>query len=115
MKKPGLMKRPQRKGRTPGVMNKTEKLYADRLEIAKQTKEILSYGFEQVTFKIAPKTTYTPDFMVIYPGHIEFHEVKGFLRESGNIKFKATAAMHPEFGWKMIRYNKKVWELMKEI
>lgn len=64
--------------RTPGEMNKPEKAYAAHLDQLLKASEISWYGFEKVTFKLAPDTRYTPDFMVMLnDGQIEFHEVKG--------------------------------------
>lgn len=98
-------------------MNKTEEKYAGLLELRRQSGEIIRYEFEKIKFLLADKTTYTPDFYVVFPGHIEFHEVKGFLRDDANAKFKIAAAMFPEFRWVMTRWkNKSVgWEIVKEI
>lgn len=98
-------------------MNLTEARYAEILERKRLAGEIKRYEFEKIKFNLADKTTYTPDFYVVFPGHIEFHEVKGFLREDANVKFKIAAEMFPEFRWVMVRWrNKKTgWEIVKEI
>ena len=46
-------------------MNKTEKRYADYLEIRKKAGEILEYRFEPFKIRLAASTFYTPDFMVV--------------------------------------------------
>ena len=39
---------------------------------------VFSWRYEAVTLKLADKTTYTPDFLVVLvDGSIELHEVKG--------------------------------------
>jgi len=48
-----------------GVMNKTEQAYSLHLEAMKQGGEILWWKFEGMTFKLADKTRYTPDFCVL--------------------------------------------------
>ena len=34
------------------------------------------------------QTYYNPDYLVIYPGHFEIHEVKGFWRDDARVKIK---------------------------
>lgn len=51
----------------PGTMNKTEKRYADYLEIRKKAGEILDYRFEPMKFRLAANTFLTPDFLVMTP------------------------------------------------
>lgn len=48
-----------------GVMNDNESRFAKVLDEWKMNGRILHYGFEEITFKLAPKTTYTPDFYVV--------------------------------------------------
>ena len=101
----------------PGKMNATEAKYALHLEGLKAQGVIVRYKFEKIKFILADRTTYTPDFYVLFPGHIEFHEIKGFLRDDANVKFKIVADLFPEFRWKMIRWKNKTvgWEIMREI
>ena len=102
------------KPRKPGTMNRTEQAYADILETKKKAGEIRDYKFEQVTFKLADDTRYTPDFYVVYPEHAEFHEVKGGLvRDDAKVKFKVAVSMFPEYGWKwcQLRNKKEGWEI----
>lgn len=61
-----------------GKMNKTEKAYSQHLELRKHAGEVLWYGFEKITFKLADDTRYTPDFpLLLASGQLECHEVKG--------------------------------------
>lgn len=98
----------------PGVMNKTEALYANELKILQSAGEIISWHFEAVTFKLAYRTTYTPDFLVVYPDHFEVVEIKGFLRDDAAVKFKTAADKFPHLKWKMIRWKRKQWETLYE-
>lgn len=88
-------------------MNKTESRFADQLEISKRAGDILDWRFEPLKFKIADKTYYTPDFMIIHRNYIEFVEIKGFLRDDAAVKFKAVMAMFPWFKWRMLRWKNK--------
>lgn len=99
----------------PGEMNKTEQRYAALLEATKRSGEIVEYRYEAVKFKLAPNTFYTPDFMVIYPDRIEFHEIKGFQRDDAMVKFKAIADKFPEFVWKMLTLKDKQFQVRIEI
>lgn len=82
---------------TPGVMNDTERAYADTvLEPLRRAGEVAHYWFEQVTFKLADDLRYTPDFMVMLSdGTLECHEVKGFWQEDARIKIKMAAQLFP--------------------
>ena len=80
----------------PGVMNKTEAAYAELLQGLKLNGKIQDYKFECVKLKLADKTHYTPDFMVISAdGEVEFHEVKGFWRDDARVKIKVAAEIYP--------------------
>lgn len=62
--------------RTPGKMNQTESRYADQLQLLQAAGEIERWRFEALNFRLAPKTFYLPDFMVVYRDRIEMHEIK---------------------------------------
>lgn len=80
----------------PGVMNKLEAAYAAHLQIRLRAGEILSFNYESVKFRLADKTFYTPDFMVVAADDtIEFHEVKGFWEDDARVKIKVFAALYP--------------------
>lgn len=79
-----------------GTMNRTEAAYAERLEEMKQAGTVVWYAFEGVTFKLADRTRYTPDFAVMLAdGVMEMHEVKGFWRDDARVKIKVAAEMYP--------------------
>ena len=87
------------KGRTrrqPGSMNKTEAAYAAHLELRRSAGEVAWYGFEAMKFKLAEKTFYTPDFIVMLAdGTLEAHEVKGFWEDDARVKIKVAADKFP--------------------
>jgi hypothetical protein len=90
--------------------------YAQHLNERLAAGEIVEWHYEAVRFKWAPKTTYTPDFLLLYPdGSQEFVEVKGYLRESANVKFKTCAERYKGFKWSMQHKVKGIWRILKEI
>lgn len=82
-----------------GTMNKTELAYSRELEILKRCGNILWYSFESMTFRLANRTTYTPDFMVMLAnGELEAHEVKGhpaIFRDDAKVKVKVFSETFP--------------------
>lgn len=90
-------------------MNRWESRYAEQLESRKHVGEVAGYWFEAVKFKLADKTFYTPDFLVMLAsGEMECHEVKGFWREDARVKIKVAAGMYP-FRFVAVRLVKKEW------
>lgn len=99
-----------------GVMNKTERAYSDRLTLLQRAGEIRGWSYEPRKFTLARRTTYTPDFEVVTnSGKLEYHEVKGFMREDANVKLKVAAAMFPHRFYlvKKVRGGWKVTEVKK--
>lgn len=95
----------------PGKMNKTEAKYArEVLEPMLRTGEIVSYKFEAHKFRLADKTFYTPDFEVVYPDRIEYHEVKGYWEDDARVKVKVVAETFPHFGFVAIQHVKGQWK-----
>ena len=79
-----------------GVMNNTEKSYADRLEMLQRAGEILWYKFEGMKFRLADNTFYTPDFAVANKdGVIEIHETKGLWTDDAKVKIKVASDLYP--------------------
>jgi len=88
--------------------SKWEQLYADHLTRRQADGEIVSFSHEPITFKLAHRCTYTPDFLVVLPsGAVEIHEVKGFAREDAIVKFKVAAHANPWASFVMIRKKGK--------
>ena len=93
-----------------GEMNKTEAAYAAYLDNLKKDGAIADYRFEAVKLRLADKTFYTPDFMVLMPDFsFEMHEVKGFWEDDARVKIKVAAAQFP-FKFVAIRKTKNGWE-----
>ena len=87
-------------GRLPvGQMNKTEKAYELHLKKMLNDGIILWYKFEAIKFRLADRTYYTPDFLVLNGrNELEVHEVKGspaIFLDDAKVKVKACADMYP--------------------
>jgi hypothetical protein len=95
-------------------MNKDESRFAELLRQQQYAGEILKFYYEQVKFRLAEKTFYTPDFLVVKLDHLEIVEVKGFLLDDAAVKFKCAAELYPWIKWKMIRWKNKQWETIYE-
>jgi len=103
----------------PRGMNKTEDAYAWVLEAMKKSGEIKDYRFESINLRMADRTYYRPDFLVVFHTHFEIHEIKGgFVQDDAMVKFKATAELFPWFKWKMIQgkphRGSYEWKTLKE-
>jgi hypothetical protein len=96
-----------------GQMNKTEEAYYN--EIIKPrllTGEYVWADFEAIKFRLADKTFYTPDFMVVTKdGELECHEVKGFWEDDARAKWKVAAEKFFWIKFLAITYKKKVWSV----
>jgi len=96
--------------RVAGKMNKTEEAYSKVLEARKLSGEIHHWQFEAMALRLADRTTYTPDFLVIdKDGLISFIEIKGFWHQAGRIKLKVAAENHPWFTFTAVQLKKKEW------
>ena len=90
----------------PGVMNKTEEQHAWLLEARKRAGEVVAYRFEPWSIHLAPRTHYSPDFLVILnDGTVEFHEVKAWMTDDAWAKLKFAAAMFPWFVFRLCLYE----------
>jgi hypothetical protein len=89
-------------------MNRTEQRYADHLEMRRLGGEVLWYAFGAISFRLAPKTHYHPDFLVMLADDsLEVHEVKGSVRnrqtgvtkplveDDAAVKIKVAAERYP--------------------
>jgi hypothetical protein len=92
-----MNRRLQALGRLPaGTRNRTEAAYEAHLETRRRAGEVLRYWFEGLTLRLAPRTSYTPDFLVqLASGELELHEVKGVWTDDAWAKTKIAAAMFP--------------------
>ncbi len=95
--------------RVAGQMNKTEAKYSELLEQRQISGEILWFKFEGLKLRLADKTFYTPDFVLMLSnGEIELHEVKGFWESAARVKIKVAAETFP-FRFVAISWKKKAW------
>lgn len=95
--------------RLPGVMNKLELRYESYLKEQKHLGYVEWFEFESIKLKLATKTFYTPDFLVMRPdGEVEVHEVKGFWEQHARIKIKVAAAKFP-FRFFAVKLEKGIW------
>ena len=101
--------RASRPRKVAGVMNGTEKEYADRLAILKAAGKIADYWYECMTLKIGSDCRLTVDFLVMLPdGELELHECKGsFIRDDALVKLKAAADKFPLRFYLCVRQTKK--------
>lgn len=96
---------PKRKG-----MNKLEEKYSQTLEQRRIAGEIAWWGYEAQTLKLAERTTYTPDFLVIRSdGRVECHETKGFFRDDARVKLKIAAEKYPFYVFYLVQEKHKDW------
>jgi hypothetical protein len=93
-------------------MNKTEAAYAWILEAEKRAGEIIDWKFEPFGLRLADKTFYHPDFIVVKKDGFEIHETKGaFIREDAIVKLKIAAEQFPWWRFKMAQYKDKQWKI----
>lgn len=93
----------------PGSMNKTEQAYGQHLKTLLMAGEIEHFAFEPVKLRLANKTFYTPDFLVIRGGMMELHEVKGFWEDDARVKIKVAAEQHWMFRFVAVQKAKVGW------
>jgi len=99
--------RPARRQRhQAGKMNKLETEYAFWLKI---NPNVIDFHFESFKLRMADRTWYTPDFLVIYEDRMEFHEVKGFWEDDARVKWKTCADLYPWFVLRAIQKKKGKW------
>lgn len=97
-------------GRLPyGQMNRTEQSYAAHLDLLKYGGDILWWKFEPMKLRLAQKTFYTCDFMVLKPdGLVCMDEVKGYMTDDAAVKIKVAASLYP-FQFRIVRKKGSFW------
>jgi hypothetical protein len=109
-------------------MNHTETRYSQYLEDQKRAGLILWWDFECIKIRLADRTWYTPDFLVVANGlTLEAHEVKTYWKgrhgqpgrsgwqEDARVKIKVVAehfpirflgvTAMPDLGWQVEEFN----------
>ena len=104
------MRKPVRVKPGPDGMNRLERAYCRHLEMRRLAGEIIGWRFEAITFRMAFRQTYTPDFEVTKPdGTLEYHEVKGRWMEDARVKLKQVATDFSDRRFIAVTYPKKIW------
>jgi hypothetical protein len=74
---------------------------------------VVSAAYEPLTLRLADRTGYTPDFLVVMSdGSVQFHEVKGFSRDDAIVKFKVAAELYHKNVFVMVHRSGGSWEEM---
>lgn len=98
----------------PDRLNKTEAAFLATLKHQWPFATILS---QQVKLRLAQKTWYTPDFILIQQDmsgtRMLAYEVKGFMRDDAAVKLKVAAEAYPFFEWHLVRKTKGGWHLKR--
>lgn len=85
-------------------MNSLETAWSKELEMLRLAGEVLAWKFEPMKLRLAKKTFYTPDFMVVHKDlHISFDETKGFWQDDARVKIKVAAKDFPWFKFRAIQ------------
>lgn len=104
------------------AMNTHEARFAMKLEADKREGLIDDWKFEAIRLRLADRTTYTPDFVVILPPYftdisgkgngfpIRFIEVKGFRRDDAMVKFKVARELYTWAEFEMWTLTKNAWK-----
>lgn len=102
-----------RNGRTyeTDAMNQTEARYAGHLDGLKHAGKVVAWAYEAVKLRLANRTFYTPDFLVVMAdGGIEIHEVKGHWEDDARVKIKVAARLYPWFHFRAVKSARGGWE-----
>jgi len=93
-------------------MNKTEQRYAAQLDLEIARGEIATWWWEPVKLKLAPRTYYSPDFLVMrLDGTLEIHETKGHMEDDAAVKLKVTSDLYWCFPVKLVRWKRGAWHV----
>lgn len=90
-----------------------ERKYASKLEGMRRNCEIAAWQYEPITLRLADRTTYRPDFFLLFPdGRAGFHETKGFWRDDARAKIKMAAEQFPWFFFVAVLWDSKakIWK-----
>lgn len=92
-------------------MNRLEARFSMVLEAQRREGLILWWGFEAMKLRLAARTHYTPDFMVVTAeGEIVFYETKGFWRDDARVKIKVAAETYPFFRFVGVTNKGRQWQ-----
>jgi hypothetical protein len=85
----------------PKYRSTWEEAYAMRLTILKAAGEIDDWEYETITLNLPGGVKYTPDFVVWWSCYepVQFHEVKGRMRDSARIKLRTAIDVFDRFNF----------------
>lgn len=103
---------PKPKGRVarrpPGELNQSELRYLKHLGRMKACGEIAEYWPHALKFRLADKTWYVPDVLVMAPdGQLSLHELKGWMEDDAAVKLKVTSELYWIFPVRLVREKPK--------
>jgi len=105
--------KPRRMKRLDGYDSALEARYADEVLKPQQAAGIIKqWWYPAPKLFLAPKTTYTPDFMVEYADEgrpLEMHEVKGYWRPQARVKTKVAAQHYPCYRFVGLEHREGRW------
>jgi hypothetical protein len=100
----------------PSTMNKLEAAYAENLEMTRRfasnpafSHGLIAWKFDAIKLRLAKRTWYTPDFLVVTTDAIELHEVKGHWEDDARVKWKVAAESYPWFRFVAVTQKKGAW------
>lgn len=87
---------------------KLEAEYERHLLALLQEGLILSFQPQPLKLRLADKTYYSPDFLVVRPDQeLEFHEVKAWWEDDARVKVKVAAEQFPMFHFVAVMLDRK--------
>lgn len=101
-------------GRSYGTegMNKLEAAYAATLEAERHSGRVLSWKYEPFGLRLARKTFYHPDFLVVLAdGATEIHETKGHMQDDAAVKLKTAARLFPFWCFRLVKRQAGAWAI----
>lgn len=92
-----------------GKMSAPERTYAEVLDGEVAAGRVLQWWYEAIQLRIADRTTYLVDFMVLKSDlSIEMVEIKGkHVWHASVVKFKAARELYPLFKFRMMQLDAK--------
>jgi len=92
----------------PGKMNRLEEAYASYLEQLRRGGAIAAWKFEPMRLCLAPRCSYTPDFLVVASEapQVCLDDVKGYWRDDARVKIRVAAAQFPWFRFRGVTRSK---------
>lgn len=87
-----------------------ERQYAARLDALQAAGEIETWWYESLNFRLADGAWHHPDFLVLTHGCLEVHEVKGYRRDAGMLRFKTGREIYGNVArWRMFEKRDGRW------